>query len=406
MAAVTATDLLPVLKEIYPNGVPKEVIYANSPTLALLPKDTEEAYGEHIKVPLLFADPQGTSATFSDAQTNTTAQKYKAFELDTIDYYGVYQITGRAIDKSKKDRGSFVRGLKTGMDGVMRSVKRRLSHNLFRNHGGALGRLAASSAISSAVATLATARDTRFFEPGMVLKASTADGTSGAVESGSVTVLSVQRAAGTVTATAGWAAGIATIADSMYLFKIGDFGLMMRGFDAWLPATAPTGGDSFFGVDRSTDATRLAGVIGDLSAMPIEEALPDALTRVSDEGGHPDLIVLNSTNWTALAKALGTKKEYGERSAYDAEISFKTIKVMGPAGECDVVMDPESQSDVMWVFQTDTWKVYSMGDLVRVLDDDGLPYLRQASADGVELRVVTRPQLGCVAPGWNGRFAI
>lgn len=404
MAGLSATDLLPVLKEIYPNGVPKELLYKNSPFLGMIPKDTEEAYGEHIKVPLLFADPQGVGAVMSTAQTNVSASKWKAFELDTIDYYGVAQISGRAIDKSKNDRGSFVRGLKTQMDGIMRSVKRRLSHNIFRNKGGALGQIA-TSGISSAVVTLTNARDTRFFEPGMVIKGDTTDGTSGTVHTGSATVLSVQRSAGTVTATAGWVAGISALADADYLFVDSDFGVMMSGLDAWIPASAPSA-TTFFGVDRTADETRLGGVRADLSALPIEEAVLEALRRTHDEGAETDVIILCSEDWTNFAKALGSKVEYGERSAYDAEVGFKSIKVMGPGGEVDVVADPDSQPDVMWALQMDTWKLYSMGELVRVLDDDGLPYLRQATTDGVEIRVVSRPQVGCMAPGWNGRFAV
>lgn len=404
MAGITATDLLPVLKEIYPDGAPKEMIYKNAPFLGMLPKDTEEAYGEHIKVPLLYADPQGTSANFSNAGTNTTSNKWVAFELDTIDYYGRHTIDGRAIDKSKKDRGSFVRGLKAAMDGIMRSVKRRLSHNLYRNHGGALGQIA-TGGIASDVVTLTSSRDTRFFEPGMVLVGDTTDGTSGAVHAGTVTVESVQRNSGTVTATADWTAGIATLAAADYLFKQGDFGAMMDGLESWVPASDPSS-TAFNGVDRSVDPLRLGGIRDDLSDRPIEEAVQDALQLCSDEGAETDVIMLCSADWNKLAKALGSKKEYGKRSAYDAEVGYKSIMVAGPSGDVDVISDPDAPEGVMWALQMDTWKLYSMGDLVRVLDDDGLPYLRQADADGVEIRIVSRPQLGCNAPGHNGRFTI
>lgn len=404
MAGLTHTDLLPVLKEIYPSGAPKELLYKNAAFLGMVPKDTESAYGEHIKVPLLYADPQGIGAVMSTAQTNVSASAWKAFEMDTIDYYGVAQITGRAIDKSKNDRGSFVRGLKTQLDGIMRSVKRRLSHNIFRNHGGAIGQIAAGG-ISSAIVTLTDRRDTRFFEKNMVIVGDTTDGTSGTVHAGSATVLSVQRSAGTVTATAGWVAGIASLAAADYLFVQSDFGAMMSGLDAWIPAAAP-GATSFFGVDRTADEVRLGGVRADLSTMPIEEAVLEALQRMHDEGAETDVLMVDSASWTNLAKALGSKVEYGERSAYDAEIGFESIKVKGAGGTVDVIADSDAQSNVMWALQMDTWTLYSMGDLVRVLDDDGLPYLRQATTDGVEMRLVSRPQLGCNAPGWNGRFAI
>jgi hypothetical protein len=405
MASMTATDLLPVLKEVYPNGdIPKELQYGKSPLLAMMRKDTEEAHGEHIKIPVKYGNPQGVGAVLSTAQTNNSNTKWKAFEVDTIDYYGVVRITGRAIAKAKNDRGSFVRALKAQSDGIVYSVRRRLSHNLFRNHGGAIGQIA-TSGISSDVVTLTDPRDTRFFEPDMVIKGDTTDGTSGTVHAGSATVESVSRSAGTVTATAGWVAGIGSLADADYLFVESDFGAMMYGLRSWIPATDPSS-TSFLGVDRSVDPVRLGGCRDDLSGIPIEEAAQEALRIVTDEGGEPDVLVLSTNKWTDFAKALGSKVEYGKKSAYDAEIGFKTIKVMGPAGEVDVIADPDCQSDVMWALSMDSWTVYSMGEMIHVLDDDGMPVLREAAADGVEMRVVARPQVGTNAPGHNGAFEI
>jgi hypothetical protein len=53
------------------------------------------------------------------------------------------------------------------------------------------------------------------------------------------------------------------------------------------------------------------------------------------------------------------------------------------------------------MLQLDTWKVYSLGKMVRVLDTDGLQMLRQSSADGVEVRYGGYLQIGCNAPGFN-----
>lgn len=404
MAAFGAisADLIAVLKELYPTGVPKDVLYAKSPFLAMVPKSTDEAYGDTIKCPILWSDPQGTSAAFGTARTNSSGSKYSAFKLDTVDQYGVATITGRAIDKSKNDRGSFVRGVKSQMDGIMRQVGRRLTHNVFRNSGGAIGQV---SIISTNTITLTNVRDVRYFEVQQVVQFSATDGTSGAVRAGSLTVSAVNRATGVVTFTTNVTAGIALAVVNDYVFVQGDFGLMMSGLDAWIPSSAP-GATAFFGVDRSVDATRLGGQRADLSSLPLDEGVQEALRIVSDEGGTPDVIVLSSNNWMNLAKLMGSKVVYSERSAYEGEIGFRALKVMGPAGDVDIVADPDAQSNVMWTLSMDTWKLYSMGDLVRLLDDDGMPYLRQYDQDGVEIRVVSRPQLGCFAPGHNGRFVI
>jgi hypothetical protein len=403
MAAMSETDLLPVLKEVYPGGsIPRELQYGKSPVLSMMRTDTESAYGEHIKVPVKYGNPQGVGAVLATAQTNNSNTKWKAFEIDTIDYYGVVKITGRAIDKSKKDRGSFVRGLKQQSDGIIHSVRRRLTHNLFRNHGGAIGQV---SDVTNDVVTLSNARDSRYFEPDQVIVSDTTDGTSGTVNAGSATVEAVSRSGGTVTATANWSAGIASIATNDYLFIESDFGAMMYGFDSWIPSADPSS-TLFLNVDRSVDPVRLGGCRDDLSGVPIEEAAQEALRIVYDEGGEPDVLILSTDNWTNFAKALGSKVEYGERSSYDAEVGFKTIKVMGPAGEVDVIADPDCQTSVMWCMTMNTWTLHSMGEFIRVLDDDGLPVLRESTTDGVEMRVVSRPQVACEAPGWNGRFAI
>jgi hypothetical protein len=49
----------------------------------------------------------------------------------------------------------------------------------------------------------------------------------------------------------------------------------------------------------------------------------------------------------------------------------------------------------------DTWKLYTTGKAVRVIDTDGLQMLRQAASDGVEVRYGMYGNMGCRAPGAN-----
>jgi hypothetical protein len=50
------------------------------------------------------------------------------------------------------------------------------------------------------------------------------------------------------------------------------------------------------------------------------------------------------------------------------------------------------------MLQMNMWKLYSLGKAVRVIDTDGLSMLRQASADGVEVRYGFYGQVGTRAP--------
>ena len=51
----------------------------------------------------------------------------------------------------------------------------------------------------------------------------------------------------------------------------------------------------------------------------------------------------------------------------------------------------------------DTWKLYSLKPVPHIQKPDGLMALRRATADGIEVRIASYAQLGCKAPGWNGK---
>lgn len=411
MAGLTHTDIASVIKTVYAGGkVPLEVMYKGSPEMALFPKNTEWA-GDGTLFPLMWGNPQGRSAVIGTAITNKSASKWAGFKVTAVNDYAVWSVDGRVIAETRKDSGSFVRHLKAEMDGSMRQLKRSLTHALPRNGGGALGRLAAASAGgASATITLANKYDSVFFEVGQVLKGSATDGTSGSVRAGSATISAIDRAAGTLTTAGGnWATQITGLTESDYLFVEGDFGVKLVGLDAWIPASAP-GATAFYGVTRSADPTRLGGVrlASTSSSRPIDENAIDLLDAVTSEGGEPDVIFVHNRQFSNLEKRLSTRVQYGERSvdAGGVKLGFKTIQINGPKGVVDVVGSNTIQLDTMWALQLDTWQLGSMGELFQMLDDDGLPYLRMVDTDAIEGRLVSRPGLACLAPGFNGRCTL
>ena len=248
-------------------------------------------------------------------------------------------------------------------------------------------------------AKLKDIEDVTNFEVGMELVVSTADG-GGAVKSGSVTVTGVNRDSGALTVDALTAidTGSGVAADD-YIFVEGDYDSKIKGLRAWLPDTAPTSGDSFFGVDRSADATRLAGIRFDGSAMPIEEALIGAVSRVAREGGAPDVCFLSYSKFADLEKALGSKVQYIDHKV--GEIGFRGIMIHGPRGPIKCMPDQNCPSDRAFMLSMKYWKLYSIGKCPKILDSDGLKMLRESASDGVEVRVGYYAQLGSRGPGYN-----
>jgi hypothetical protein len=406
MASADVATFTAVLKEAFPKGVPKDLCYKSCPTYSILPKK-RDSYGEDIKVPVRYSDPQGRSANFTQARTSQRASKHIAFKVTTVNDYATAQIDNELIDRTRGDQQSFVRAVKSETDGALRTLKMSTAgHALFRNGGGAIGRMTAASNPATDTITLREITDARFFSIGMTLATATTDGTSGAVKAGTVEVEAVNESTGEITCTAAWTAGIATAAASDYIFVAGDFGAKIKGFDAWIPESAP-GATLFFNVDRSVHPTRLGGQRRDYSGRPIEEALIDIGTVMALAGAEIDVIVVNPLQWASLEKSLGSRVQYGEMGSPDSvDIGFDTIKLRTPTGKVDILADPNCQPNVAWALQLDSWTFESLGDVPKILDTDGNAMLRTGTSDAVELQAVCRSQPWCDAPGWNGRFII
>lgn len=396
------TSFQPVLKQHYTNDRVENMVYRDNPLLAMLPK-YEQFGGENLKLPIKFGIPQGRSATFSTAQSNKTNSQYKAFLLTRSKDYSLASIDNETIDASKGNSNAFLEAATTEIDGAIESCTRSLAIDLYGNGSGSRGQ--SQAAATGTTIQLVDIEDVTNFEVGMELVFSTAEG-GGALKSGRVSVVGVDRDLGTVEVDALTAIdGGAGIAANDFIFQEGDYDLKISGLRAWLPEVAPTTGDNFFGVDRSSDATRLAGVRFDGSALPIEEALVDAAARVAREGGRPDYCFMSYSKFAELEKALGAKVQYVDKHI-NPEIGFRGIKIHGPRGPITVIPDQNCPQDRAFMMSMSYWKLYSLGKCPKILDSDGLRMLRESNADAVEVRVGYYAQLGCRAPGFNATVAL
>lgn len=390
------------LKQHYTSDRIENMVYSDNPLLALLPK-YEQFGGRNLPIPVIYGNPQGRSATFATAQSNKTNSQLIDFVLTRNSDYSLASIDNETIEASKGNANAFMEAATTEIDGAMQAATRSLAIAAFGSGSGTIGQ--ASAAATGTSLQLKDVEEVTNFEVGMELVFSATDG-GGTVKSGSVTVTGVNRDSGEVTVDALSAIDGGTgIAQDDFVFVQGDYDQKLRGLAAWLPATAPTSGDSFFGVDRSVDATRLAGVRYDGSSEPIEEALIGAASRVGREGGRPNYCVMSYSKYAELEKALGSKVQYVD-IRINAEIGFRGIVVNGPRGPIRVIADQNCPESVAYMLQLDCWKLYSLGKAPRILDMDGLKMLRESNADAVEVRIGYYAQMGCKAPGYNARIQL
>lgn len=327
----------------------------------------------------------------------------KDFVLTRAKDYSLASIDNETIEASKGNANAFLEAATTEIDGAIHSAARSLAIAMYGTGSGSIGQISAGSTVASPTITLSDIEAITNFEVGMKLVTSTADG-GGAVKSGTVTVVGVDRDLGTVTASGNWSAGIGTVAVSDYVFVQGDYDAKIKGLRAWLPDSSPTN-TPFFSVDRTADATRLAGIRFDGSSMPIEEALIAAASRVAREGGKPDYCFLSYSKFSDLEKALGSKVQYIDLKQ-SAEIGFRGIQINGPRGMIKVVADQNCPNNRCFMLQMDVWKLYSLGQAPKILDTDGLKMLRDSNADSVEVRVGYYAQVGCRGPGFNANVLL
>lgn len=399
----TVSNQSSLLKVLYPKGVPYDETYNDYPFLSLLPRD-EMFFGESMKIPLKYANSTGRSATFTTAQANQNYAKSVAFFLTRVSDYSIAQISNEAMEASENDPGAFVKLFKHEVDSAMKAAIQSEAIACAEDGEGTIAQISAGVTLASTTLTLRDIEEVVRFEVGMKIQFASAKTGGSLRDSGAaLTINAINRSTGVLTTSANLST-ITGITVNDFIVIQGDFQAKLAGFEAWVPQTAP-GATPFFGVDRTSDITRLSGLRDDLSALPIEEALVKAMKLVHREGSNADYAFLNYAKFAELENALGSKVQYVDVNS-PVGIGFRGIKVNSGKKPVTVLADITVPSNTLWVAQMDSWKLCSLKKSVRILDQDGNKSLRVSNADSQEIRIGGYKNLACYAPGFNGNFII
>lgn len=417
MANLTRTAADAILKDLYAYEDVAELAFKrkDNALFAMLAKGenmSESMEGRRIVVPIRVTRPMGRSADFATAQASATASNFKAFLVTPVQNYGVAGVDGITIASTKSNRGAFIKALTSEIDGVIEEVVRDAAKNLYRGQSGSLG---TAGAISTTRVTLTNVLEASNFELGMEIVAAADEAVTTALrDSGQAnTITGIDRVLGYIDSTDDWST-ISSFAPGDHMFCKGDASnnstyKKMAGLTDWVLAASSA--TAFFGVDRSSDS-RLWGTFHNGSSETIDTALFNAQSEAKQlHGGSIDKFFMNPKNLRELVSQLGSKVEYAVTPANGGSgpigaIGFEAIKIHGDAGTIQVYSDINCQVGLAWGLQMDTWKLWSMGQMPRILDEDGLRIERQASADGYEVRVGYYGNLVCANPGANVRVLL
>jgi hypothetical protein len=399
----TVAALTQILKTKYDQKVFYQLYYRKAPFVGQMRKD-EKFGGNNARITLRYGAPQGGSCTFSTAQANKTSSADVGFLLTRARDYQISGITGEALAAAEGDENTIYNGLKGEMEGSMRNLNRSLQIASWRNGGGQRSQGNGVFSVATATMTLLTAADISSFEVQQKCDFSSDDGTGGASvrANGPLMISALDRLKGTITFTQNINT-LTGVTNNDYIFRNGDYGIQGTGFAGWVPDVAPLpgGGDNWYGVDRSADSTRLAGVRYNGNGGNKEETLVDAAELLGREGAEDISCFINNLDRADIVKSLGTKALFEPVQSSDGVIGYRALIIEGPDGPIKIFSEVNVPRGRFKMAQMDTWVQKSIRAAPRLLDDDGNKFLRESNADGYEWRMGAYFNWGCEAPGYN-----
>lgn len=399
MTALTVSSASAALKTYYSTQRVQDMMYKDNPLYALMPK-YKDFYGASYPLPFRTTNPQGRSGTFANAQAQKTPSIYKAFSLTRSKNYSLASIDSESWMASQTNPGAFLRLATNEINGALESLKRSLAWSMYGDGSGALAQAnAVNTTANPTVLTLKNPEDIVKFEVNQLIEArSGVTGRIFATARATATVTAVDRNAGTITLDVDNSGGTSTVVLNDTLNVVGDYNTLLTGIQGWVPSTTPSA-TLFFGVDRTPDPSRMAGVRVTVTGKPLDEAFVDGARRIGREGGMPDYAFISFSKYASLEKTLGSRVIYDDIEV--AGIAFRGIKISGPNRPIVVLADRDAPDTLGYLLTMDSWGLYSLEEPVQILDLDGQKILRESAADSYEVRSASFSQVGCDFPGAN-----
>lgn len=272
--------------------------------------------------------------------------------------------------------------IETEVDGIQDEFYNRRGFQLYRDSFSNRGQI---SVLSSNTITFVNALDVVNMVVGMPLAASTS-ATGSSPRTGTITVTAVDIDDGQVTVDS--VANISGLAVNDYLFVTTEINeLALEGFGLSTPLVAPVSGDSFRGLDRSSDVARLAGsrLTSSTATGTIEQNVVKLLAKIRIVGGKANTAWMNSDRAQEVRTRLGAKVRY--KDGGDATYGFNTFMFDAPGGVVTVVDDPDCPSTAFWVGNSGSHELPTLDALVRIDETDGNWAYKKPSNDQIGVRV-------------------
>ena len=379
--ATTQTDYASFLKELYRGSTVADLCYDSNAVLALLPKNPNTGGTKYIK-PIRYSFVNGRGADFSIARANVSAADRDRWEMDWTNHYTIAAVTNKAMELASgagRD-GSFKDLLVDEVDSAHQAFANDVEIELHEDGTGRRADAAEAVGATTALWFAVGAGQASNFDKGMVI--GHLDSTGAAIGAGNETavVTAVDRGGDRIKVAADFTTALAAT-DIIVLY--GDANSKASGLKAWLPGSG-VAATLFNGVNRQSDATRLAGVDGvkgTLSGLLITDGIVQTTAQIIRQGGKPNLALVSAADFADLANETEARGRYAKVGASTGTVSFSAIEIATPAGMLPVVPDRHTEDDNAFILDTRKIEVYSTNSLPSLFNKDGSFYHRTETAD-------------------------
>lgn len=263
--SIASADAL--LKRMYLDGseVPGYLIdEVEGPLLAMAEANVNARFGGKGKaiMPVVSELPAGTSHSYEAAYEDAEPSISDDYDIPYREEWKHIFISGNYLTLAENNSDLHYMEQRAIDDSelAIKACYQRKSWKIWGDTGGALGRLSTDTNLSSNTLVFVNRMAVHRIVRKMWLEFSATDGISGVVKTGKVQVQSVNRRTGEVVINGVLDVLVPSIAASDYVFARGDFGQGWAGWTSWVPFTHAAAATTFYGVDRSVDVQRYAGL--------------------------------------------------------------------------------------------------------------------------------------------------
>lgn len=413
--SATAVNTPQILKQIWEDDL-YNYFFKDAALLAHLGKETTWD-GLVDNVTVQYGGMAGRSHTFTNAQNAKSPSKFAQMNVAVRENYALWSVDHMLITLSRNTRGALVRALANNTEAAIAKLKRSTCFGLWRNGGGAVGKI---GAIAGSTFTLVDINDIRNFDLDDVLTLSTDDGTGGAglINGGlTLTVSGLNEDTGVVTCTAGIVATLAAAAVGNFVFHDGDYNKAFAGIPAYVTINAP--GVSALGTAtpaniwnmvRTDYPTRKAGHRFTGTVATCTADIQTALAACFRRNVEITHLFVPPEIHKAIEVSIGANRRYVDDNV--GGVGFKALVFTIQGGrevkcypDADLPKSPDGTKTLVFGLNMDTWTFKTADEypmwLTQVAGGGAQKFMLHASENASEGRLGGYGNAFTTAPGQN-----